>query len=102
MRRIVHPHNVEHNIYDYPKYYDVIYYPELYVQHFATPDTCALWLTRDLTVHLSSCNKCLERTQNSPDLEIYVQWVDPFFALTLRLERYYYQHSNPKNRRKNI
>ena len=77
------PHNVEHNIYDYPKYYDVIYYPELYVQHFATPDTCALWLTRDLAVHLSSCNKCLERTQNIPDLEIYVRRVDPFFALTL-------------------
>ena len=36
-----------------------------------------------LTIHLNSCNKCLERTQNIPDLEIYVRRVDPFFALTL-------------------
>ena len=29
----------------------MLYIPELYVQHFATPNTCALWLTRDLTIH---------------------------------------------------
>jgi len=52
------PHDVIHDINDYPKFYDALYYPQWYPQFFLSPNKCSMWLERCLNEHVSKCYNC--------------------------------------------
>jgi hypothetical protein len=43
----------------YPKYYDALYYPELYPEIFFSANTVKNWLESSLTSHSSVCKICI-------------------------------------------
>ena len=49
------PLNVLHDIEQYPIYYDIIYYPALYI---LTSESCVSWLQDDLNSHPNLCHVC--------------------------------------------
>jgi len=77
------PHGVLHYVDEYPTYYDTIYYPELYIHHFLTPETCAAWLQDDLNSHLNHCRPC---RLCAVGLQILVDWVNPAFLISVKLQ----------------
>ena len=53
------PFNNDHDIMSYPKYYDALYYPELYPEIFFSADTIKNWLESSLTSHTAVCKICV-------------------------------------------
>jgi len=49
------PHNILHDILDYPFYYEPIYFPEYYASLFATKQSCCVWLLNGLKHHSLNC-----------------------------------------------
>ncbi|KAG2123405.1 hypothetical protein DEU56DRAFT_983831 [Suillus clintonianus] len=52
------PELVPHDHFDYPVYYDALYYPQYHTSHFETPQTFCSWLLQCLQTHHVSCPSC--------------------------------------------
>ena len=52
------PHDETHETNDFPIFYDLCYYPELYPQIFETIDGVSIWLQQALRGHLVLCADC--------------------------------------------
>jgi hypothetical protein len=52
------PHNIYHDISDYPMFYEPAYYPACYISLFDNEDSVCQWLQYNLQDHRSRCPSC--------------------------------------------
>ena len=75
------PFDVEHNIDDFPVYYDPLYYPLLYPHIMSTSQSVCDWLASAINNHLYQCHKCFS---SLPSLKIdsKISFENGFFVIS--------------------
>lgn len=53
------PFGIDHDIRDYPAYYDPLYYPQFHASKFENARSFCCWLSEALTNHSQDCSRCL-------------------------------------------
>ena len=66
-------HNIVHDISQFPKYYDPIYYPRCYPEIYKSPIAVKEWYENALTSHISGCSACFCKHVNL-NVTYSVQW----------------------------
>ena len=56
------PPEVPHLIYDYPYYYDLLYFPQFHLSPFNNPQTFCHWLASALNNRHETCHHCIARS----------------------------------------
>ena len=52
------PHNLYHDIEDYPEYYNPLYFPAFYASLFASENSVCEWLLNEFRCHMLTCLSC--------------------------------------------
>jgi hypothetical protein len=76
------PHNVEHDIEQFPSYYDPIYFPSYHSSLFLTEQTVCQWLLMGLEEHSRQCRSCPELQAIYDSFKNEVCYTCPFFHVT--------------------
>jgi hypothetical protein len=72
------PHNVLHENFDYPLYYDPLYFPQDHSLLFQTEESVCAWLLSGLQQHSSICASCPSSDIASSTIKNNVQYNNGF------------------------
>ena len=75
------PHDVLHEIDDFPLYYNPLYYPLYNTSVFKTKVSVCLWILEELKIHLISCQSCAPLPGVLKDFEDGVSFFYPYFRV---------------------
>jgi hypothetical protein len=76
------PHNVLHENFDYPLYYDLLYFPQDHSLLFQTEESVCAWLLSGLQQHSSICASCPSSDIASSTIKNDVQYNNGFFNIS--------------------